>query len=442
MAGWLADGGISARAYYRDVEHPHFESSDAYRKHLERALHRNELKALVATTALGMGYDKPDLGFVIHFQAPGSIVAYYQQVGRAGRQIDRALGIMMHGAEDDAILGYFRRTAFPSEDHVREILSALEDSDGLSVPDLEAEVNLRRRHIQQALRFLAAGNPAPIVKDGSRWLRTPTPYVMDRDHVSRLTRQRETEWVEVKRYMSEPGCLMRSLRRALDDEGGDACGKCASCVGGPIVGRTFSRHLPEAQQHLRASEGPIKPKKRIPPEAFPLYGWSSLPEDLRHDEGRVLSQWGEPPWGAMVEQDKHRGRFRDELAVALADMVLQRWRPEPEPAWIACVPSLRVPALVPDLAQRLAKRLDLPFLEVVAKVRANEPQKEQQNTPRQCRNLDGAFEVVGDVPAGPALLLDDVCDSGWTLAVVAALLRQAGSGRIFPVALTSSAPGD
>lgn len=442
VADWLVKSGINARAYYSDVEHPSFENSDAYRQRLERALGRNELKALVATTALGMGYDKPDLGFVVHFQAPGSVVAYYQQVGRAGRQIERAFGIMMHGAEDDAILEYFRRTAFPDEEHVQAILSALEDSDGLSGRDLERAVNLRNSQIQQALRFLAAANPAPVVKDGSIWQRTPAPYVMDREHVNRLTQQRETEWAEVKRYIDETGCLMHFLRRALDDPAGEACGKCASCIGGPIVGQTFRRHLAGAAQHLRTSEAPIRPKKQLPDEAFEVYGWgTSLTKDQQHEEGRVLSQWADAHWGAMVQQDKQRGQFRDELAVALADMVQQRWQPERRPEWIACVPSLRVPQLVPDLARRLAKGLRVPFHPVVAKVRANEPQKQQQNRYRQCRNLDGAFKVVGEVPSGPVLLLDDVVDSGWTLAVVAALLRQAGSGSVYPVALASSAPG-
>ena len=442
VADWLVQGGIKARAYYSGVAHPNFENSDAYRERLEHALHRNEIKALVATTALGMGYDKPDLGFVVHFQAPSSIVGYYQQVGRAGRQIERAFGIMMHGAEDDAILDYFRRTAFPDEAHVAAILTALQESDGLSIRDLERVVNLRYGQIERALRFLAAGNPAPIVKEGSRWQRTPTPYVMDHEHVNRLTRQRETEWAEVKRYVDEPGCLMRFLRDALDDPGEAACGKCASCVGGPIVGETFSRHRDGAAQFLRTSEVPIESKKQIPAQAFEIYGWDHLPKELQLEEGRVLSQWGDPPWGTMVKQDKLRGRFRDALASALAEMIQRRWRPKPKPEWVACVPSLRAPRLVPDLADRLAKRLDVPFHPVVAKVRLNEPQKDQQNRHRQCQNLDGAFEVEGNVSAGPALLLDDVIDSGWTLAVVAALLRQAGSGPVFPVALASSAPGD
>ena len=279
VADWLVKCGIKAFAYYSDVEDPNFENSDTYRRHLEFALERNEMKALVATTALGMGYDKPDLGFVIHFQAPSSIVAYYQQVGRAGRGIGRAVGVLMHGAEDDAILGHFRRSAFPSEDHVQAILHVLEESDGLSTRHLEQKVNVRHGQINQALRFLAASNPAPTIKEGSIWRRTPVPYVMDREHVSRLTHQREAEWAEVQCYVDEPGCLMQFLANALDDPYAETCGKCASCLGRPVVGETCARHIDAARKHMQRSEEPIQPKLLIPSGAFESYGWTSLPAE-------------------------------------------------------------------------------------------------------------------------------------------------------------------
>ena len=129
---WLRNHGISASAYYSGVKRDDFEDSNAYRLHLEEKLLRNELKALVATTALGMGYDKPDIGFVVHYQAPGSIVAYYQQVGRAGRAISHAIGLLMSGDEDADIHEYFRRSAFPVEAWVTAVLDVLEESDGLA----------------------------------------------------------------------------------------------------------------------------------------------------------------------------------------------------------------------------------------------------------------------------------------------------------------------
>ena len=149
-----------------------------------------------------------------------------------------------------------------------------------------------------------------------------------------------------------------------------------------------------------------------------------------------------PGGGSRVLQDKHAGHFRDELVEAVAEMLQVRWRPEPPPTWVTCVPSHRHPELVPDFAARLAARLGLPFVAAVSKVRDNEPQKRQENRYHRCRNLDGAFAVEPDLPADPVLLVDDVVDSAWTLTVVAALLREAGSGPVWPVALATSSVGD
>jgi ATP-dependent DNA helicase RecQ len=444
VAGWLRLNGVDARAYYSGVEAQGFADSDGYRRHLEEQLLGNGLRALVATTALGMGYDKPDLGFVIHYQAPGSIVAYYQQVGRAGRAIDRALGLMMAGREDEDIHQYFRVAAFPDESRVNAILSALEASDGLTVTELQAGVNLTKSQIDQVLKYLSVENPAPVLRQGARWSRTPVPYRLDRDRIRRLTGKRELEWREVKGYVDTRGCLMAYLGRALDDPHAGRCGKCANCLGRPVVPVAIDPEtVRRASAFLRRSELAIEPRILIPKGAFVRYALAgSLPEALRAQPGRVLSRWGDAGWGRLVMEDKLSGTFRDELAAAAAEMIRDRWRPQPAPAWVACVPSLKHPRLVPDLAQRLAQRLGLPFKDVVSKVKDNQAQKLQNNSWHQCRNLDGAFAVGKGVPGTPVLLVDDMTDSRWTMTVVAALLRQAGSGPVFPVALaTTSANG-
>ena len=207
VATWLKEHGVSAEAYYSDVRSDDFQNSDSYRQHLEQRLLDNDMKALVATTALGMGYDKPDLGFVVHYQAPSSVVAYYQQVGRAGRAVDYAMGILISGHEDEDIHEFFRSSAFPSEDWVRAILEALESHDGLSVRELESIVNLRWAQIDHVLKYLSVENPAPVIKIDNRWTRTPTQYQMDRENIRRLTGQRETEWQEVQSYIGEEGLL-------------------------------------------------------------------------------------------------------------------------------------------------------------------------------------------------------------------------------------------
>ena len=434
---------VVARPYYSGVTHADHRDSNAYRRHLELALDRNELKALVATPALGMGYDKPDLGFVVHYQAPGSVISYYQQVGRAGRGVERALGILLSGSEDAEIHEYFRNTAFPGEQRVTAVLDALEASDGLTVRELEATVNLRQGQIEQVVKVLSVDNPAPLVKDGGAWRRTPVAYQLDRERIRRLTRQREMEWREVQDYIEEQGCLMVFLARALNDPDPRPCGRCASCNGMPILEPTYTRErVVAATRFLRQADLPLRCRKRVQRGHLPEYGFSgNLTGTLDAGEGRILSRWADAGWGEVVSRDKGHGRFRDDLVVAVAEMVRDRWRPEPPPQWITCVPSFDHPTLVPDFAERLAAALAWSFTPVVVKVRRNAPQKEQQNTAHQCRNLDGVFEIRGDLPDGPVLLVDDVVDSGWTLTVVTALLRAAGCGLVWPVALASSNPG-
>ncbi len=167
VAGWLKENGISAAAYYSDVQHPDFPDSNMYRRYLEDQLLNNDLKALVSTTALGMGYDKPDLGFVIHYQAPSSVIAYYQQVGRAGRAIQKARGVLLSGREDEEIHEFFRKSAFPSEQFVQQILDALDESDGLTVRQLQSKVNLRQMQIEHVLKFLRVENPSPVLFENS-----------------------------------------------------------------------------------------------------------------------------------------------------------------------------------------------------------------------------------------------------------------------------------
>ena len=449
VADWLSINGVDAKAYHGSIEADGFENSNAYRQHLEARLLNNDLKVLVATTALGMGYDKPDLSFVFHYQAPGSIVAYYQQVGRAGRGIDHAVGVLMSGVEDQDIHEFFRGSAFPSEAQVQDVLQVLDDSDGLSIRSIEEQTNLRHGQIEKVLKLLSVENQAPVIKVGSQWRRTAVPYAMDHDRIAHLTGQREQEWAEVQAYLAETNCKMTFLRRALDDQDPTPCGKCVSCIEQPVIDVTIDSLLVhDAATFLKQAEIVIQPRKQVAPSnnesgrAFPTYQFPRQLGSLVAQEGRCLSRWGDAGWGGMVRDCKHTGRFNDELVDAMAEMIQQRWQPNPEPAWVCCVPSLNHPELVPDYARRLAARLGLPFVDTVDKMKDNEPQKGQQNSFHQCVNLDGAFAIQQPVPEGPVLLVDDIVDSGWTLTVIAALLQQAGSGCVYPVALASSSVKD
>jgi ATP-dependent DNA helicase RecQ len=432
VADWLQLQKIDAKAYYGDL-------SNEEREILEDRLLNNEIKALVATTALGMGFDKPDLGFVVHYQRPGSVVHYYQQVGRAGRAVEQAYGILLSGDEDEQITNYFIQTAFPPEAHTQAVLTALNQADdGFSIPQLEQQLNLSRGQIEKVLKLLSLESPAPVSKQGSKWYATPINYQPDTQKIEQLLQVRFQEQAQMREYMKSQQCLMTFLARALDDLNPLACGKCAICLNRALLPTTCSVSWNNAAtEYLRHSNQVIEPRRQWASQALETYNFSGkIKDDLRAEAGRALCLWGDAGWAELVKRGKYEtGRFDDRLVDATVEMI-QRWQPEPMPTWITCVPSLNRPTLVPDLAQRLADRLGLPFLPAIRKVIQNPPQKDMSNSYQQAHNLDGVFEIDSDrVLQSAVFLVDDLVDSRWTFTVISALLRHAGSTQVFPVAL-------
>jgi ATP-dependent DNA helicase RecQ len=446
VAKWLRINEISAAAYHADVVSPDGDATQ--REVLEQELLRNEVKVLVATVALGMGFDKPDLGFVIHFQRPNSVVLYYQQVGRAGRAVDEAYGILLHGEEDERITNFFIKNAFPPQKHIDAILKVLDETDGgLSVPALEGKVNIPYKKIEDALKYLSVESPAPVTKIKSKWNVTAAAesYRVNQDYIEAISSIRLREQAQMADYMEHRGCLMEFLGRALDDPTAKPCGKCAGCNGGPLLSPEYDHNLANrAAIFLRRSYQPLNPRKKWPSGgALPSYDFTGLiGDDLRAEEGRALCLWRDAGWGQMVAAGKYDlNRFDDELVAACAEMI-RLWDPQPKPAWIACIPSLNRPDLVPDFARRLGEALGIPcYPDALKKARANEKQKHMQNSFQQARNLDGIFELHPEFKAcGPCFLLDDMTDSGWTFTVAAALLRRGGCEAVFPLALALNSP--
>lgn len=448
VAEWLRMNGIDAHAYYGGMP------SDE-REALEQALLGNDVKALVATSALGMGFDKPDLAFVIHYQRPGSVVEYYQQVGRAGRDGAPAYCVLLSGNEDDDITDYFIRSAFPPHHHVTEVLAALEDAEeGLTKRELEAQVNLRSSQIEHVLKLMSVLDRSPVVqrrephgenrRPKNVFYATGLPYAPDEQRRQKLALIRRAEQAALRQYMAGEVCHMVFLREALNDEEVEPCGHCAACEGGPLLSEQVSPPLvQEAIHFLKRSYREIRPRKQRPDR-------TRIPENLLAEEGRALSVYGDAGWGELVRNGKYEdGHFSDELVKAAAAMYATATKEvegetirvyRPPPTWVTWVPSLRHPDLVPSFARRLAVRLDLPFIEAVRKVKDTLQQKEQQNSHHRLQNLRGAFEVV--VPeehrSQPVLLVDDMIDSGWTLTLLAALLRQGEAGRVYPLALAET----
>jgi ATP-dependent DNA helicase RecQ len=420
VAEWLQQQGIDARAYF-GAEEPETKQQ------IEQDLQHNRLKCVVATSALGMGYDKPDLAFVVHFQAPGSAVAYYQQVGRAGRAVDRAYGIVLAGEEDARIQDWFINTAFPPREHAEAVVSLLaERGDWVRLAELEELVNLRRTRLTNMLKVLEV--EGAIERNGNNSRRTLAPWTYPEARVAAVTSQRRVEQVRMHDYLHGDRCLLQMLREELDDANAAPCGRCGRCLGRPLFAVDLDTQLArDAARYLRGQWVSIEPRKRWP-------DGGAIPADLRAEPGRALAQYGDGGWGTMVKEQKPLGAYSDELVTALVQLV-RDWAPDPNPTWVTAVPSRRHPELVPNFAARVAQQLGVPFVPAVTLTRDTAPQKEMDNSAQQYRNVRDAFVVSSAAPAGPVLLVDDIVDSRWTSTVVAAALRETGVDAVFPVVL-------
>ena len=439
VAGWLRSQGLNVLSYTGATD-------PGERLVAEEALRRNEVKALVATSALGMGYDKPDLGFVVHYQGPGSPIAYYQQVGRAGRALDRARVVLLRGHEDRDIQDYFIRNAFPPREQAEQVIALLEAAGGpVKITAIEAEVNVRRSRLEAMLKILDA--EGAVEREGAAWQRTLVPWAYDEDRVERVTAERRAEQDAMARYGADGTCLMRFLRAQLDDAAGAEvdCGRCSVCraaAGAPIPGPTFEpEQIEAARTFLRGSPLSIEPRRQWPRHVAQVHG--NIPAELRLQDGRALSVLGDGGWGERVKAARVAGApYDDRLVGGATGAITERWAPEPAPTWVTIVPAEGPAAAhLAAFATRLAEHLGVPFQEALALPRPIEPQGRRHNSAQQVANLWGAYAVAGALPSGPVLLVDDVVDSRWTLTVAGAALLGAGSGPVHPFAL-AKAGGD
>lgn len=428
LTSWLKSRDLNVEAYTSEIE-------DARRVDLEKALLENRVKALVATTALGMGFDKPDLGFVVHYQAPGSVVAYYQQVGRAGRALNAAYGVLLSGEEETNITEYFIDSAFPAREDAQQVLNALSAApEGLSIPEMLSRLNISYGRIEKTISLLSLESPAPIVKQGKKWQLTAAD-LSDTfwQRADRLTALRRHEQQQMQEYVNLSCGHMAFLIQALDGDPGII--RTPDLPTLPTV--VAPELIQEATAFLRRTSLPFELRKTWPYGGMPQYQAKGIiPLDLRAQPGRALCVWRDAGWGCLVYEGKyHSAHYSDKLVTACAELV-REWAPNPWPKWVTCIPSRRRPDLVPDFTRRLAAVLNLPFYAALEKIVNRPEQKTMANGTQQARNVDGSFAVKRDsLPAGAVLLVDDMVDSRWTLTVAAWLLRSAGSAEIYPLAL-------
>jgi ATP-dependent DNA helicase RecQ len=432
VAGLLRDRGYEVAAYSGQTD-------PAERLQAEQDLLDNKLKALVATSALGMGFDKPDLGFIVHVGAPQSPVAYYQQIGRAGRGVDRAEVILLPGLEDRDIWAYFASLAFPPEPVVRTTLAALGET-ALSTAALETRVDLGRGRLEMMLKVLDVDGAVRRVKGG--WVATGREWAYDRDRYERVAAERSREQRAMLDYIASGSCRMEYLRRQLDDPDAAACGRCDNCTGRHWPATVSESGAAQARDRLRRPGVDVAPRRMWPTGLKELGVSGRISAGLMAEPGRALGRLTDIGWGNRLRQMFADGApdqpVPDEVFDAVVK-VLAAWSWAQRPAAVVTIGSRTRPQLVGTLGSRIAQIGRLPYLGEI--VPSNPPPTRQHNSAQRLRSLWAAFTVPDELRAavsgagGPILLVDDRIESGWTMTVAAKLLRESGAPAVLPLTL-------
>jgi ATP-dependent DNA helicase RecQ len=420
LTAFLVDQGLDVAAYSGQSDN---------REILEGRLRRNEIKALVATSALGMGYDKPDLAFCIHLGSPASPVAYYQQVGRAGRALDDAIAVLVPGPPDERIWEYFATSGIPTDEQVERILDAL-GGGPQSLGGVEAVTGIRRGRLETLLKILAVDEVVTKSRDG--WEATGRAWYFDEQKWSDLRRVRSAEADLMRRYAHGDGCLMEFLQRALDDPDPRPCGRCSVCDGRlPAPGARPSSELVEAaRRFFRGRDVVIEPRKLW---VSGLAGRKGKIAGVA--PGRALAFADDPAWGDVLRVLWQRDAPAPPEVLDGLVQVLVRWSASwQRPVAVVAMPSRRFPLLVGSLAEQVARVGRLPLVDALG-VSGPPPTAEAASAVR-ARDLLARTSVRDGVSFdGPVLLLDDTVRTRWTVTVASALLAEVGASQVMPLAV-------
>jgi ATP-dependent DNA helicase RecQ len=465
VAEQLRGYGLAVAAYTGRTE-------PAQREQLEVDLKNNEVKALVATSALGMGFDKPDLAFVVHLGAPSSPIAYYQQVGRAGRGVDQALVVLLPGVEDKAIWDWFGEQAFPAEGQVRATLEALRGGGTMSTAALETQVDLRRSRLETMLKVLDVDGAVRRVRGG--WESTGQEWSYDAERYARVSASRVAEQQAMVDYVGTQGCRMAYLRAQLDDPdlaAGWRCGRCDRCGGMELP------EAPDAEAVAAARAEMDRPGVEVETRKMWPTGLASIGLDLKGkippaelaEPGRAVARLDGLGWSGPLRDLLAPTAGDGELPVPLrraAARVLDEWsalRPVTEPTEVegadeagageaqagplvieavVAVRSITRPQLSYHLATGLAKYLGVPMIGAIGPVAGQEqPGRHDVNSAMRLAGVARRLQLqLGEgalrgLPGRTVLLVDDYTDSGWTMTVAARLLREAGAAAVYPFVL-------
>ena len=425
VTDWLNENDIKSEKYYADI------SKEGKAITLEK-FQKNEIKVLVATVAFGMGYDKPDIGFVIHFQRPANIVSYYQQIGRAGRGIELAYAVLLCGEEDEHINQYFINSAFPTEKDMNIVVDFITDNPGKSISEIKGALNIRANRVDKTLKYLTVGDDiyTEYVNRKKGYYKSAKKWEPDFERSEGITAIRYKEMQDMDEFTKQKGCYMKYIAEKLDDVNAKVCGKCSNCRGLLFDETVGAETVQRAQQFIKSKFGVIEPRKQFPDK-------TKIESEYQFKSGIVLSNYADAGYGMAVQKGKYLdGYFSDELVDASVK-ILSEFIKNNNIEWITPVTSKRHPKLVPDFAKRLADRLGIGYFEGIKKLDAEE-QKKFENSDGQYKNANDSFEII-QVKKENILLVDDMVDSRWTFTVCAMKMREMGSGDIYPFALANTA---
>ncbi|CAM2957777.1 RecQ family ATP-dependent DNA helicase [Skermania piniformis] len=414
------------------------QTDSAERAALEQALLADEVKALVATSALGMGFDKPNLGFVVHLGAPSSPIAYYQQVGRAGRATDRAEVILLPGPEDQRIWSWFASVAFPREHLVRSVIAALDTERPRSTAALEPAVELNRTRLETVLKVLDVDGAVRRVRGG--WLSTGRDWTYDADRYRRLDDARGREQQAMLDYQNTTGCRMVFLRSQLDDPALDRnyrCGRCDNCAGRRRPVDVDTADLTATRARLARPGVPLPPRKLWPTGMDRLGVALAGRITTGPEAGRALGRLADLGWGPRLRALLDGPDLTaPEPVVRGCVAVLRDWDWAQRPTAVLTLESATHPQLMQSLAAHLAELGRLTDLGTLPR-RPGHPPVSAANSAYRVAGLVGSWDLPDlSEHTGPLLLLTDRTDTGWTYTVAAHELRTVGVDAVLPFALT------
>jgi ATP-dependent DNA helicase RecQ len=409
------------------------------RERLEDALRGNRLKALIATSALGMGYDKPDLGFVVHVGSPPSPVSYYQQVGRAGRGIDHALVALLPSDADAGVWDYFATATIPDGPQVERLLaglSAYSDGRSATVPALEAETGLRRGRVELMLKQLAVDGVVERIEGG--WRPTGASWTYDQEHYDGIIATRRREADIMRAYTRGQSCLMQLLQESLDDTSAQKCGRCSVCLGHlpqPLRERPEAATVEAVTRRLRSEVTVLEPRKMWPGGAFGTRG--RIPAGLMAQAGRAIAYADAPEWRELVRSTFGRdGAPSQELRDAAVG-ALGHWRTSwpARPEVVVALPVAGFPLMTGGLADHLAQvgqmgRADL-TVAIDHAAPADLSSSEEAALWRDAIRVND--ELLSAVSGKVVLLVVDATSTQWPITVAAAHLLQAEASMVLPL---------